>query len=80
MASNCWTASVAAPSTAAPRQTRRAVGFASLGGLPLSALRSAGIPPENPLFPLEFRWKTVGSEGDCGVGASDCTLMGQAKG
>lgn len=47
MASNCWTASVAAPSTAAPRQTRRAVGFASLGGLPLSALRSAGIPVED---------------------------------
>ena len=42
MASNCWTASVAAPSTAAPRQNRRAVGFANLGGLPLSALRSAG--------------------------------------
>ena len=42
MASNCWTPSVAAPSTAAPRQTRRAVGFACLGGLPLSALRSAG--------------------------------------
>lgn len=47
MAPNCWTASVAAPSTAAPHQTRRAVGFASLGGLPLSALRSAGIPVED---------------------------------
>lgn len=82
MASNCWTASAAAPSTAAPRQTRRAVGFAGLGGLPLSALRSAGnrsFPPESRLFPLEFRRKTVGCERGSRAVASDCTGASQAR-
>lgn len=74
MASNCWTPSVAAPSTAAPRQTRRAVGFAGLGGLPLSALRSAGkslvsagkllvsagIPVE--AWQMQGAWRRCGSE------------------
>ena len=46
MVSSCWTASVAAPSTAAPRQNRRAVGFANLDG---AAIVGAS-----------FRWNSAG--------------------
>lgn len=76
-----------APSTAAPLQTLRTVGFARLGRSALSSLRYAGIPlenglfpPESCLFPLEFRWKTGRCGSYCGAVAANCTLMGQAKG
>ena len=69
MASKCWTASVAAPSTVAPRPNRRAVGFASLAGLPLSALRSAG--------------KSLFSAGklpvSAGMPVEDCRKRGQLR-
>ena len=73
MASNCWTASVAAPSTAAPRQTRQAVGFASLGG---SAIVGAS-----------FRWNSAGkslvSAGklpvSAGMPVEDCRKRGRLR-
>ena len=73
MASNCWTASVAAPSTAAPRQTRQAVGFASLGG---SAIVGAS-----------FRWSSAGkslvSAGklpvSAGMPVEDCRKRGRLR-
>ncbi|MEG1563488.1 MAG: hypothetical protein RR365_07145 [Bacteroides sp.] len=70
MVSNCWMASVAAPSTAAPRQTLRTVGFASLDG---AAIVGAS-----------FRWNSAGkslvSAGkllvSAGIPVEDLTGMG----
>lgn len=76
MASNCWTASVAGPSTAAPRQNRRAVGFASLGGSAIvgasfrwnsagKSLVSAGKLPVSAGMPVED-WQMQGAWQRCG--------------
>jgi hypothetical protein len=64
MASNFWTASTAAARTAAPRQTRRAVGFASLGG---SAIAGASFRWKIALFRRKvacFRWNSGGRLAD----------------